>query len=69
VTQTQEVGGGHGHYGIQHDLTLHFGLGSACEAQVKIRWPDKALSTQELTLRSGYRYRVVQGEPALAVLD
>ena len=32
VTQTQEVGGGHGHYGIQNDRILHFGLGEACEA-------------------------------------
>src|SRR5262245_45051103 len=29
VTQTKDVGGGHGHYGAQDDLTLHFGLGDA----------------------------------------
>jgi hypothetical protein len=63
LTQTRDVGGGHGHYGIQHDLALHFGLGAACNAQVTIRWPDQALSTQSFDLVSGYRFRVVQGQP------
>lgn len=62
VTQTQEVGGGHGHYGIQHDHLLHFGLGTACEAEVEVRWPDAALSTETFRALSGYRYRWVQGE-------
>ncbi len=62
VTQTQEVGGGHGHYGAQQDLVLHFGLGAACEAEVGIRWPDASLSTQSFTVGGGYRYLVVQGE-------
>lgn len=62
ATQTQEVGGGHGHYGIQHDLTLHFGLGAACEATVTVRWPDQALTTQTVALESGLRYRWKQGE-------
>ncbi len=62
VTQTQDVGGGFGHYGAQMDLTLHFGLGSACEAEVTVRWPDADLSEQSFTVGGGYRYRVVQGE-------
>ena len=45
------MGGGHGHYGIQHDRVLHFGLGDACTALVTIRWPDQTLSTQTLSLR------------------
>jgi len=61
ITQAQEVGGGHGHYGMQQDLTLHFGLGPACTAEVTVRWPDAALTTQRFTVQSGYRYRVVQG--------
>ena len=66
VTQTQEVGGGHGHYGIQHDLVMHFGLGTACEATATIRWPDATLTTQTVPLLSGYRYLVEQGaEPAI----
>ncbi|HWV39135.1 MAG TPA: CRTAC1 family protein [Vulgatibacter sp.] len=59
--QVQEIGGGHGHYGIQHDLVAHFGLGAACEAEVTIRWPDRALTTQRFTVQAGYRYRVEQG--------
>ncbi|HEY0840759.1 MAG TPA: VCBS repeat-containing protein [Vulgatibacter sp.] len=64
--QVQENGGGHGHYGIQHDLVAHFGMGAACEAEVTIRWPDRALTTQRFTLQAGYRYRVVQGEMPVA---
>jgi hypothetical protein len=60
--QVQEVGGGHGHYGIQHDLALTFGLGTACEAEVTVRWPDAALSTQRFTVKAGYRYEVHQGQ-------
>jgi hypothetical protein len=63
VTQTKEVNGGFGLYGSQNDLTLHFGLGEACEADVTIRWPDKALTTQSFKLPSGYRFAVTQGEP------
>lgn len=62
ITQTHEVGGGHGHFGIQHDLVQHFGLGSACEASVTIRWPDADLTEQTVQLPAGHRYLVVQGE-------
>jgi hypothetical protein len=61
ITQTHDVGGGHGHYGAQDDLVQHFGLGTACEAEVAIRWPDASLSTQTFTVVAGHRYRVVQG--------
>lgn len=67
VTRTQEVGGGHGHYGMQHDLTLHFGLGAACEAEVTVRWPDLPLTTQTVDLVSGYRFHLVQGEAPKAL--
>jgi hypothetical protein len=56
VTQTQEVSGGFGHYGIQNDLVLHFGLGAACEAAVTVRWPDRGLTTESATLLAGHRY-------------
>jgi hypothetical protein len=62
VVQTQEVGGGHGHYGVQHDLALHFGLGGACEAEVEITWPDGARTAQRFEVQAGYRYDVLQGE-------
>jgi hypothetical protein len=61
--QIQEVGGGHGHYGIQHDLALSFGLGTACRARVTVRWPDAALATETHDLVAGYRFRLVQGKP------
>ncbi len=69
VSRTQEVGGGHGHYGIQHDLTLHFGLGANCEAEVIVRWPDHVLSTETFALVSGYRFKLVQGEQPSLIGD
>ncbi len=65
--QVQEVGGGHGHYGIQHDLVQHFGLGANCEAEVSVRWPDESLTTQHFTIAAGYRYRIVQGGAPAAI--
>jgi hypothetical protein len=64
VTQTQEVGGGYGHYGAQDDLVLHFGLGDACAAEIEIRWPDQELQVQLLTLPGGHRFAITQGERA-----
>jgi hypothetical protein len=60
-TQTREIGGGYGHYGAQNDLTVHFGLGTACEAAVTVRWPDAAQTTQTFTLPAGYAFSVTQG--------
>lgn len=31
ITQTQEVSGGYGHFGILNDVALHFGLGDGCQ--------------------------------------
>lgn len=61
VTQTQEVGGGHGHYGVQHELVLTFGLGESCDAEVTVRWPDAALTVERHHLVAGHRFRLVQG--------
>jgi hypothetical protein len=63
TTQTFEVGGGYGHYGMQNDLVVHAGLGTSCEASVEVRWPDAALTTETFTLPAGHRYRVTQGQP------
>ena len=60
-TQTQELDGGHGHYGAQRDLVVHFGLGVACEGEVSVRWPDAALTTQTFPVVAGQRYYVAQG--------
>jgi hypothetical protein len=67
VTQTRDVGGGHGHYGAQDDTTVHVGLGSACEAEVEVRWPDGELTRERFTLPAGYRYELTQGSDPVAV--
>jgi hypothetical protein len=37
------VSGGYGHFGLQHDTVLTFGLGASCSAEdVEVRWPDQA---------------------------
>jgi hypothetical protein len=42
LTQLREVGGGHGHFGLQHGLVLHFGLGAQCRVDtVEVLWPDQ----------------------------
>jgi hypothetical protein len=67
VTQTRLVDGGHGHYGLQHDLTQHFGLGDACEASVRVVWPDAAATEQTFELTAGHRFKVVQGDAPVVV--
>lgn len=61
-TQVQEVGGGHGHYGLQNEHALHFGLGGAREARVIVHWPDRSRSVERFTVQAGYRYRVEPGK-------
>ena len=61
TTQTQQVDGGHGHFGMQRDLVLHFGLGQSCEAEVTITWPDALGSSQTFTIHGNQRYVVEQG--------
>ncbi|RVU46948.1 CRTAC1 family protein [Lujinxingia sediminis] len=62
-TQLAEVQGGHGHYGMQNDLTQHFGLGDHCQAEVTVRWPDAELTTETYTLPAGYRFVLSPGAP------
>ncbi len=56
--QVSEVDGGHGHYGMQHDLVQHFGLGSHCEAKVIIDWPDADGTRDVVRLEAGERYKI-----------
>ena len=67
VTQTQQVGGGHGHFGAQRDPTLHFGLGEASEASVRIVWPNRDRTEQTFEIATGKRYTVTQGEAPVPV--
>jgi hypothetical protein len=62
VTQTKQVSGGHGHYGMQEDLLLHFGLDAACEATVKITWPNAAMTTETHDLIGNKRHFLRQGQ-------
>jgi hypothetical protein len=61
-TQVSEVDGGHGHYGVQHELTQHFGLGEACRATVTVRWPDENATEETFVLPAGHRYIWKQGD-------
>jgi len=62
--QQREVAGGYGHFGLQHDLTLHFGLGSVCAVDsLTVRWPDRAGTVEVFRdVRANYRIEIRQGE-------
>jgi hypothetical protein len=50
VRQVQEVIGGYGHFGVQHDTKLTFGLGAACAIDsIEVRWPDKSGTVQKFS--------------------
>lgn len=64
--QTFEVQGGHGLQGTQNELPIHAGLGAECVAEVTVRWPNRANTTETFFVTGGNRYRVVQGaEPSI----
>lgn len=65
ATQTFELGGGYGHFGMQQDTILHVGLGTACTIdQIEVRWPDAAGTTEVYThVRAGYLVQLQQGHP------
>jgi hypothetical protein len=65
ITQTRRVEAGYGHYGAQNDLVQHFGLGSACEAEVTVQFAP-GVASQTWTLPAGHRFRVdPDGVPAV----
>ncbi len=61
ITQIRDVGGGHGQWGAQDDLVVHAGLGTACSATVKVRWPDAVGTVESFEVGGGYRWHVTQG--------
>ena len=63
LTRTHEIGGGHGHYGIQHGLRAHIGMGGSCEAEVTIQWPDRQRSVETFSLSTNTRWVIHQGQP------
>jgi hypothetical protein len=64
VVQVQEVAGGYGLFGMQHDTLLTFGLGDSCVAdEITIRWPDKAGTVEKFTaVAANQRVEVRQGQ-------
>lgn len=67
MTQVSQIDGGHGHYGIEHTMVQHFGLGEACRAEVTVRWPDESLSEETFVLKAGHRYSWKQGEVPVVI--
>ncbi|MBS2011267.1 MAG: CRTAC1 family protein [Deltaproteobacteria bacterium] len=65
VRQTQEVSGGYGHFGLQHDTMLTFGLGATCAIDaIEVRWPDKAGTVQRFEgVVANNVVDVIEGEP------
>lgn len=61
--QAHEVQGGHGHYGLQNDRLVHVGLGTACTADITVRWPNAEGGEAQATLQAGYRYLWREGQP------
>ena len=63
VTQTREVGGGYGHFGMQHGLAVNVGLGAACNVDsIEVRWPDAAGTTETFDdVRARYVVAIEQG--------
>ncbi|MCK5796820.1 MAG: CRTAC1 family protein, partial [Deltaproteobacteria bacterium] len=60
--QTRDVGGGYGTFGMQNGLTLHFGLGNACDIQkIVVRWPDAQKSVSSFAaVRANYLVEIRQ---------
>lgn len=64
LKMVQEVGGGHGHYGLQDEMTLHFGVGDAKEVDITVDWPTPGapnlLQHRALSSCNGERVEVIQ---------
>lgn len=59
--QMQELGGGYGHFGMQHDTFLTFGLGNSCAPKVvEVRWPNGDLTKARYTGIGGGRRIVIK---------
>lgn len=64
VRQVQEVSGGYGHFGLQHDTLLTFGLGATCAIDaIEVRWPDQAATVQKFSgVVANYVVDLTEGE-------
>jgi len=64
LVQYKEVQGGYGHFGLQNDLVLHFGLDNNCIIdEIEIIWPDKARTIQKFNnIYANYLIQIKQSE-------
>lgn len=61
LVQVQEVGGGYGHMGMQHDTELNFGLGDSCTVTgVEVTWPGGMVDSFT-DVPANYRVTLVEG--------
>ncbi len=61
LTQTQELSGGYGTFGLHHDTALVFGLGAACDVdEITVTWPGGETDTFG-AVRANYAVTLVQG--------
>lgn len=61
LTQTAEVGGGYGHFGMQQDTLLYFGLDAACTVdEITVTWPGGAMDSWT-DVRANYPVTLSQG--------
>ena len=65
-TQSKDVTVGGGHAGGQLEF-VHFGLGDAAEAEVRVRWPDGTQGAWQ-TLTANTFYALSPADPPAAVM-
>jgi hypothetical protein len=64
VTQVQEVSGGYGTFGVQHDTVLTFGLGDACTVdKLEVKWPNADGTVESFeAVQANYLVDVTEGK-------
>jgi hypothetical protein len=70
VTQTRELQGSFGHFGLAQELVAHFGLGANCAIdKLEVRWPDSSNTVETfMNVRANYRLEIRQGEGTVRYL-
>ncbi|HIO22422.1 MAG TPA: CRTAC1 family protein, partial [Nitrospirales bacterium] len=71
VTQTQEISGGYGHFGLHNGLIAHFGLGKYCKIEkLTIRWPNSKLTLQSFSnISSNQRVLIREGSQTMKMIQ
>jgi hypothetical protein len=65
--QVKELSGGYGHYGLQHDTVLFFGMGAcSAAASVEVLWPNATRTSDKWEVVASNRViELRQGDPAV----